>query len=79
MGVQEGPARRGATIKLMEELRGIWIRVSIRDAVTTVKEQLALLNYSLGSKVFLKVKMHFKILHHRKHRRWNTTGKTHTL
>ena len=49
------------TIKLMEELGKIWMKVSlIRDADMTDKEQLALLNYSVGSRIFKKVKMHFR-------------------
>ena len=68
------------TIKLMEELGKIWMKVSlIRDADMTDKEQLALLNYSVGSRIFKKVKMHLKSLHlisdHRTHLSRNATGK----
>lgn len=43
------------------------------------KEQLVLLNYSVGSRIFQKVNMHFKILHlssdHRTHLSRNAIGK----
>ena len=54
-------------------------KVKVKTVTVTDKEQLALLNYSVGSRIFKKVKMHLKILHlisdHRTHLSRNATGK----